>query len=189
MSDPRAPHEDECHSVIKHELCPFTSIPAQLLQDLTKLRCLGQSLIIHAHDTSQFNHPRGHAFVSHSDPPCSLLDYALRLGSFVQCSRACFLVAAALTVRLFRIHPDVFSPRSCHKLLAGIVIVAVKVTEDCCCTNSFFAACAGLCVKELNFLEREILRLLSWQVVVRREECVAAMQWSEVLSVETSYVM
>eukprot|EP00300_Choanocystis_sp_HF-7_P027703 c32905_g1_i1.p1 GENE.c32905_g1_i1~~c32905_g1_i1.p1 ORF type:complete len:243 (+),score=53.23 c32905_g1_i1:61-729(+) len=100
----------------------------------------------------------------------SLDDYSLRFATYMRCSSSAFIVAAALAIRLHRLCPIVVSRWALHKLLAGVVVVAVKWTDDYIVQNSFYAECAGVSLSEMNQLESAVIQLLEFNLFVSHEE-------------------
>eukprot|EP00300_Choanocystis_sp_HF-7_P011837 c17634_g1_i3.p1 GENE.c17634_g1_i3~~c17634_g1_i3.p1 ORF type:complete len:169 (+),score=43.67 c17634_g1_i3:78-509(+) len=111
-------------------------------------------------------------FVSSTAVSCSLADLEKRFATYLHCSGESFVAAAVLAVRLWQTYPEIFSPRTLHKLLAGLLVVAVKLTDDRHKDNRFFAACSGVTLKEMNTLERVVLGLLDFNVFVDGDQCV-----------------
>eukprot|EP00300_Choanocystis_sp_HF-7_P042567 c9303_g1_i1.p1 GENE.c9303_g1_i1~~c9303_g1_i1.p1 ORF type:complete len:217 (-),score=35.49 c9303_g1_i1:155-739(-) len=103
-------------------------------------------------------------------PPIDILDYAERLGQFSRCSVEALQTTAVLLFRLHQKFPALFCPFSAHKLLAAALVVGIKFEDDKFCRSSFYAECAGVCVKELNFLEYIFLMYLDFSVFVHPEE-------------------
>ncbi|KNE64230.1 hypothetical protein AMAG_19133 [Allomyces macrogynus ATCC 38327] len=57
-----------------------------------------------------------------------------------------------------------------HRLVVAAVVVARKVTHDTPWKNAAWSAVVGLPAREVNLMERQLLALLEFDVVVRRED-------------------
>eukprot|EP00298_Acanthocystis_sp_HF-20_P030071 c9120_g1_i1.p1 GENE.c9120_g1_i1~~c9120_g1_i1.p1 ORF type:complete len:186 (+),score=40.96 c9120_g1_i1:78-635(+) len=101
--------------------------------------------------------------------PISMTDYATRLGQYLQCSPAVFVVAHILTERLHMEHPEYFCPLSAHKLLCTSILLAIKYTDDIIFCNSFYGEIFGVSLGEINDLEINLLKLLKFQLFVDPE--------------------
>jgi len=110
-------------------------------------------------------------FCSSRPPPISLRDYLARFTGFMGCSHECYVLSFAYIDRLLQRNPAVtVSPRSCHRMLACSLVLAAKFQDDTFYSNKFYAKIAGLSLQEMNKLERRMLELLDYRLVVDLEE-------------------
>jgi hypothetical protein len=109
-------------------------------------------------------------FHSAVPPRITIQEYVVRLTSF-ECSPVCYVLCLVYIDRLLkkeaRFAVDHFT---CHRLLAAALVLAVKFEDDVYYTNRVYAKCSGLSVKELNYLERLLIRLLDYRLFVDASE-------------------
>jgi len=103
-------------------------------------------------------------------PPISLPDFSERLQKYFACSAESFVVASLYLRRLYTVRPDLFSPRSAHKLLLAALTAAVKFTDDITCKQAHYARCGGIEVTELNTLEAKLISELKFVLYVKPEQ-------------------
>jgi hypothetical protein len=114
--------------------------------------------------------PEANPFYLNHPPPISLTDFAERLQKYFACSPESFVVASLYLRRLYAVRPDLFCPRSAHKLFLTTLTVAVKFTDDVTCKQSHYSRCGGIEVEELNALETKVLRELAFNLFVSVEQ-------------------
>eukprot|EP00299_Pterocystis_sp_00344_P008198 c3015_g1_i1.p1 GENE.c3015_g1_i1~~c3015_g1_i1.p1 ORF type:complete len:195 (+),score=35.65 c3015_g1_i1:46-585(+) len=114
--------------------------------------------------------PDNSPFTVSDNLPLSLRDYAIRLGTYMYCSESAWITTAVLLNRLFTVSPRIFGCRSHHKLLAACVVIGLKFTDDKFFLNTYYSECAGVSLRELNFLESTVLDLLKFRVFVTASE-------------------
>eukprot|EP00301_Raphidiophrys_heterophryoidea_P019579 c4482_g1_i1.p1 GENE.c4482_g1_i1~~c4482_g1_i1.p1 ORF type:complete len:413 (-),score=25.64 c4482_g1_i1:468-1706(-) len=113
---------------------------------------------------------RPSAFTTHTPLDFSLSNYAYQLASGLYCSGASFVTAFVLVDRLFNQQPQLFCPKSAHKIMAACSVVAVKFTEDRYFTNRRYAGVCGFDLKSFNTIERTLLTILNFTVFVHPKE-------------------
>jgi len=100
-------------------------------------------------------------------PPMSIGSYVTWFWSFLGCSLECFVLGLIYIDRLVKCSPDhAVSTYSCHRLLACSMTLAAKFQDDGHQKNHHYAAVAGLDLWDLNCLQRKMLKLLDYKLVV-----------------------
>ncbi|KAL8450485.1 hypothetical protein Emag_003175 [Eimeria magna] len=106
-------------------------------------------------------------FLSASEPMITVSDYVERLARFFQCSRECFILALIYIDRLLQSNKHVWlCPLNVHRLVVTALMVAVKFADDTFYSNAYYAKVGGLPVKEINYLEATLLRMLRFRLHV-----------------------
>jgi len=104
-------------------------------------------------------------------PAVSVRDYLGRIRKFFGCTLECYVLGLVYIDRLIKLRPNVVvSTLSCHRLLLCSMVLAAKFHDDCFYSNSFYAKVGGLKIEELNGLERKMLQLLDYKLLVQPEE-------------------
>mmetsp|Transcript_125489 Transcript_125489/g.363074 ORF Transcript_125489/g.363074 Transcript_125489/m.363074 type:complete len:306 (+) Transcript_125489:59-976(+) len=104
-------------------------------------------------------------------PPIAIAQYIGRLRNMLQCSNECFVLAMVYIDRLIKQHSEVsVNPLTCHRLVASSLTVAAKFHDDVFHTNEYYAKVCGISLKEMNSLERGLLELLCYDLLVQTEE-------------------
>eukprot|EP00756_Hemistasia_phaeocysticola_P008712 Hpha_TRINITY_DN14701_c0_g3::TRINITY_DN14701_c0_g3_i1::g.102402::m.102402 len=112
-------------------------------------------------------------FGSDGIPPISVGDYLHRFCANCLTEPQALIAAFVLLERLLARTPWRLSSWNVHRLLAAVIVVALKTVSDCPSPNKHYAMVAGLPNSELNLLERTLLTLLDCNLVVSREEIEA----------------
>ncbi|KAL8430432.1 hypothetical protein Efla_005222 [Eimeria flavescens] len=106
-------------------------------------------------------------FLSATEPAISLSDYVLRLARFFQCSEECFVLTLIYVDRLLQGNSHIWlCPLNVHRLAVTALMLAVKFADDTFYSNAYYAKVGGLPVKEINYLEATLLRLLRFRLHV-----------------------
>ncbi|KAL8442684.1 hypothetical protein Emed_007215 [Eimeria media] len=106
-------------------------------------------------------------FLSASEPMITVADYVERLARFFQCSKECFILALIYIDRLLQSNNHVWlCPLNVHRLVVTALMVAVKFADDTFYSNAYYAKVGGLPVKEINYLEATLLRMLRFRLHV-----------------------
>ncbi|CAN0419716.1 unnamed protein product, partial [Ectocarpus fasciculatus] len=105
-------------------------------------------------------------FQSSSVPGISVLDYLYRVSNYAKCSDSCFIVALVYLDRLIESRAVALTVLNVHRLIITSVLVAAKMYEDEYFNNSFYARLGGVSVAELNVLELEFIKLISFSTHV-----------------------
>ncbi|KAA8497400.1 Cyclin-U4-1 [Porphyridium purpureum] len=107
------------------------------------------------------------AFHALRPPPISVEDYLKRILKYnATCSQANF-VAAVVYMERSGVPITVYTV---HRLLISAVLISNKFYEDRFYNNKFFAKMGGLLLEELNFLEREMLELLKYNLLISEQQ-------------------
>jgi len=101
-------------------------------------------------------------------PGMLIADYLKRIRKLFLCSDECFVLAL---VYIDRVGKTDASAEVCdltvHRLVAAAVMLAAKFHDDMYYSNAHYAKASGLSLKEVNVLEKEMLKLLGWQLHVQ----------------------
>lgn len=135
--------------------------PGALVGNFVELLCEQNKIVT----TDPVENP----FYLNHPPPISLPDFADRLQKYFACSAEAFVVTSLYLRRLYSVRPDLFSPRSAHKLFLSALTVAVKFTDDVSCKQAHYARCGGIEVTELNTLEAKLITEMKYILFVTPE--------------------
>ena len=103
--------------------------------------------------------------------PMSIGTYLERVAAFTMCSGESLILALIYLDRIVKYNPEfVINSHSIHRLLLTSVVVATKFHDDHLFKNSFYARVGGVELQELNFLEREFLAMIQYDVALGIEE-------------------
>jgi len=104
-------------------------------------------------------------------PPISIRNYVSWFWAFLECSVECFVLGLIYIDRLVKRSPDhAVNPNSCHRLLACSMTIAAKYHDDGHRKNNHYATVADLDLRDLNDLQRSMLKLLDYKLVVELGE-------------------
>jgi len=109
-----------------------------------------------------------HLFFCNKAPSISVEMYLERVYRYAPCSPACFLYTYIFLDRLVKKCPGLrVSNQNAHRLLISGVVLAAKFLDDRQYSNVHYAKVGGICTKELNMLELEMLRQLDFSLFVQ----------------------
>lgn len=115
-------------------------------------------------------------FDSSAVPNISVDRYLQRLKAVFQCSEASFVLALIIVDRLLEVgartgqDPQRITMWNVHRLFLASLIVTVKFNEDLVYGNSHYAKAGGTQLREVNRLERFLLRALDYDFHVQPEQ-------------------
>jgi hypothetical protein len=141
---------------------------------LLMLRGLEACLAIRMASSQAPELPAWHRTCFHGRKACSIGLFAslLRLHRAFHCSDECFIIALLYADRVGNIEPRAaVSERTWHRLLVVSLVLALKFHDDYKpYSNTYYAKIGGLCVTELNNMEKQLCKLLDWKFFVQIEE-------------------
>ncbi|KAL8794053.1 MAG: hypothetical protein Q9195_003353 [Heterodermia aff. obscurata] len=112
-------------------------------------------------------------FHSRAPPAISVADYLQRLTTHATLSPPILLSMVYYIDRLCSLYPAfTISSLTVHRFLITAATVASKGLSDSFWTNSLYARCGGVSLKELALLELEFLWRVEWRIVPRPEVLV-----------------
>eukprot|EP01059_Diplonema_ambulator_P007186 TRINITY_DN16695_c1_g1_i1.p1 TRINITY_DN16695_c1_g1~~TRINITY_DN16695_c1_g1_i1.p1 ORF type:complete len:190 (+),score=47.53 TRINITY_DN16695_c1_g1_i1:94-663(+) len=116
-------------------------------------------------------HPLGWVFdCPPTGPGVSLKDFFIRLCKYGLCCGNTFVIVVVLLDRIATKAQFQITEFNIHKLLLGVFVVSIKLTEDRCYSNSYYAGIGGMSTASLNTLEKHTLTLLNWDLHVSETE-------------------
>eukprot|EP00929_Paragymnodinium_shiwhaense_P119038 TRINITY_DN90925_c0_g1_i1.p1 TRINITY_DN90925_c0_g1~~TRINITY_DN90925_c0_g1_i1.p1 ORF type:complete len:289 (+),score=41.22 TRINITY_DN90925_c0_g1_i1:149-1015(+) len=107
-----------------------------------------------------------------TETPPNFEDYLAKLHWFFECSGSAFVVALIYLDRLCKAHSSLqFTDSTCHRLMLGCLVVALKYHDDeYPYKNSWYADIGDIPIHVLNDMELQVCRLLDWKLFVQTEE-------------------
>eukprot|EP00826_Nyctotherus_ovalis_P052190 TRINITY_DN6590_c0_g2_i2.p2 TRINITY_DN6590_c0_g2~~TRINITY_DN6590_c0_g2_i2.p2 ORF type:complete len:228 (-),score=25.83 TRINITY_DN6590_c0_g2_i2:159-842(-) len=103
-------------------------------------------------------------------PKISLPEYLERIKSYSDCSDFCFVLAFIYIDRFLLNNPgSALSRRNIHRLLFAAIVLAIKYLDDIYFDNQTYAQIGGVPIRELNLMERAMLRALGYELYVSGE--------------------
>lgn len=103
-------------------------------------------------------------------PSISVKSYLERIARYANCSGECFVLALVYMDRLIQRSYCVITSLSVHRILITSVMLAVKFFDDHYYPNSYYAKIGGVSTNEMNLLELEFLRFVSFSLYVDPRE-------------------
>eukprot|EP00754_Rhynchopus_humris_P051870 Rhum_TRINITY_DN9790_c0_g1::Rhum_TRINITY_DN9790_c0_g1_i1::g.35241::m.35241 len=131
-------------------------------------------------DSERFHCQDRHiVYESHIVPEMSYPSYIKCVNKAVSCyglpeTTTIWAMAFVLLRRFVVKHPTLLNLRTAHRLIITSFVVAMKGCSDQVLTNSVLARCGGVCMSNLNDMEKMFLTDMNFQVCVCRdalEEC------------------
>ncbi len=95
-------------------------------------------------------------------PKITLQDYCIRIMKFAKVSVATVVQSVIYIDKVITQHPKLLTSKSVHRLLLASIVVAAKFTDDFHLTNKNFARVGGVQIKEMNSLEINFCKLMSF---------------------------
>jgi len=109
-------------------------------------------------------------FNSICGPTISITCYLNRIQMYANCSDSCYILAFIYIDRLLQNNPwFVLSSRNVHRLILSAVVLAIKYLDDSYAENSTYAKIGGVSLSEINVLERDMIKLLGYNLFVDSE--------------------
>jgi len=106
-------------------------------------------------------------FSSITTPTISITNYLSRINKYADCSDSCYVLAFIYLDRLLQNNPGfALSNQNIHRLLLSAIILAIKYSDDFYADNSTYAKIGGVSLKEVNMLEKDMLKLLRYDLYV-----------------------
>ena len=97
-------------------------------------------------------------------PKITLQDYCIRIMKFAKVSVATVVQSVIYIDKVITQHPKLLTSKSVHRLLLASIVVAAKFTDDFHLTNKNFARVGGVQIKEMNSLEINFCKLMSFSL-------------------------
>eukprot|EP00405_Crypthecodinium_cohnii_P041631 CAMPEP_0206552560 /NCGR_PEP_ID=MMETSP0325_2-20121206/16155_1 /ASSEMBLY_ACC=CAM_ASM_000347 /TAXON_ID=2866 /ORGANISM="Crypthecodinium cohnii, Strain Seligo" /LENGTH=363 /DNA_ID=CAMNT_0054052461 /DNA_START=119 /DNA_END=1210 /DNA_ORIENTATION=+ len=111
-------------------------------------------------------------------PEIRISDYVAWFRKFLGCSVECFVLGMIYMDRTMHRSPALaVTPMSSHRLLACSMTLAAKFQDDAFFKNAHYAAVSGLDLKDLNGLQRNMLELMDYRLVVEPKEFEKYHRW------------
>jgi len=103
-------------------------------------------------------------------PNISISDYIRRWERYAEMNDYSLIIANIILDKYIKCTNNRITPNRIHRLLLAILLIASKIYEDISFSNAYYAYVGGVTLKEINFLEKSILKDLDWNVYVFNEE-------------------
>ncbi|GAM26318.1 hypothetical protein SAMD00019534_094930, partial [Acytostelium subglobosum LB1] len=98
--------------------------------------------------------------------------YIARILKYSPCSKECFITILMYIDRLITKRNFVVNSYNIHRILITSILVAAKYLDDIFYNNHFYSQVGGVSVKEINVMELDFLKLLSFDVSIKLESFV-----------------
>jgi Cyclin len=85
-------------------------------------------------------------------------------------SEECFTCMAIYFDRLISRHNSLINESNMTRLIFMSGVLAIKVYDDFCCTNTHFAQASGIPKHELKALEHDFLKWIEYSLMISSEE-------------------
>jgi hypothetical protein len=167
VKDPEAPFADQ-RATMGEPQQDMTM--AQVVEKMPAVRqaiaCMLKTLCAAPHDRGDLDNTHA-VWIALTEPGIPLLDYALRLQTYMHCSASCVVSSIIYIDRLIQLGGNiVIHPRTIHRLLLTAMVVSTKYWDDEFYKNSYYARVGGLPVVELNKLEADLCFELNFELSV-----------------------
>ncbi|EGC28342.1 hypothetical protein DICPUDRAFT_93345 [Dictyostelium purpureum] len=103
-------------------------------------------------------------------PMITIEGYIARIIKYSPCSKECFIIILMYIDRLIQKRNFIVNSYNIHRILITCVLVAAKYLDDIFYNNQFYSQVGGVSVKEINTMEIDLLKLLSFDVSARVNE-------------------
>lgn len=111
-------------------------------------------------------------FHSSKPPAISVKSYLEdRILKYAGCSEETFILALIYMDQVVQFNPDfIISSLNVHRLLITSIMLASKFFDDVYYNNAYYARVGGISNSEVNSLEMEMLRMISFSLFVQPEQ-------------------
>ncbi|KYQ96827.1 Non-receptor tyrosine kinase spore lysis A [Tieghemostelium lacteum] len=99
-------------------------------------------------------------------PMITIEGYIGRIIKYSPCSKECFITILMYIDRLIQNRHFIVNSYNIHRILITCVLVAAKYLDDIFYNNQFYSQVGGVSVKEINIMELDLLKLLSYDVSI-----------------------
>jgi len=103
-------------------------------------------------------------------PEVSILHYLRRWMRYTRCGAVCIVSAVILMDRTCKKQCIPVTAQNVHRFLLAALTVASKYSHDIPYLNSHYARVGGVPLQEVNLLERDLLRMLDFDVIIHKNE-------------------
>lgn len=143
---------------------PASSLGENLAEVLMRIQSQND-IVIRRHDPAM----RNSVFYSDFIPTISVIDYIDRVIEYSNVSETCLVAALILIdrVAVSPLTPVVVNSNTLHRLVITAITLAAKLYEDDHYGNDVFCQIGGVSVQELNQLEVEFLRVISFDLHIK----------------------
>lgn len=106
-------------------------------------------------------------FESIEAPRVSIVEYLIHFIQYAECSDSCFIFAFIYIDKLLHNVPGFWlNQRNIHRVLLISIVLAIKYLDDIYADNFVYAKIGGIALDEFNYLEKELLALLNFDLYV-----------------------
>lgn len=106
-------------------------------------------------------------FCGSNIPKISISAYVFHMERHAQCSHECYIIAMILINRLTTNIPTLtLTKLNVHRLFLTALLIAIKLHDDDCFKNSYYAKIGGISPAEFQKLEIIFLELLNYDIFV-----------------------
>ena len=110
-------------------------------------------------------------FHSLSPPKISIYNFICIIDKIIGHDDSIWITTVILIDRFVKMNPSIaITPNVIHKLLLSAVITSTNFETDGSYTNATWSKLCGICIDELNILEREFLFMLEFSIMITKEE-------------------
>ena len=128
---------------------------------LNYISSLLQEIIDEHHDLNYVNPP---LFFSKIIPKISIQNYLQRIVKYTKLETSTLILMLIYIDRISESNSIQITKNNAHRLLLSSSIISIKVNEDEYFSNSFYAKVGGISLQEVNFLEKEFLKLIKYRL-------------------------
>ncbi|KAF2077618.1 hypothetical protein CYY_001081 [Polysphondylium violaceum] len=97
-------------------------------------------------------------------PMITIEGYISRIIKYSPCSKECFIIILMYIDRLIQKRNFIVNSYNIHRILITSVLIAAKYLDDIFYNNQFYSQVGGVTVKEINIMELDFLKLLSFDL-------------------------
>ena len=106
------------------------------------------------------------AFYSETIPKISIFDYIKRINKYTFIEINTMILSLIYIDRICLVENFELNYYNIHKIIFASILIAIKFNEDDIYSNNYFSQVAGVSLKELNLMEKQILVLLEFKLYV-----------------------
>ena len=103
-------------------------------------------------------------------PEIAIDDYLARISFYSKAEDSTFIIALIYIDRICANSSIMITEYNVHRILFTSILIGIKYNEDQYFDNNYYGQIAGVPMKELCYLESELLRVIEFNLYIKDEE-------------------
>lgn len=109
-------------------------------------------------------------YESSKSPSISVSNYIKRWIKYSECGATPVMMAVIYINRLCTKTGIVLTIRNIHRIVLIAMLIAIKIYDDNCYSNMYYAKVGSISFQEINILEEHFLRDIEWDLFITNKE-------------------